>query len=176
MRRLQKGLAAAAGEPGVRLELARLAAPNPDHDARVVSGAPEQKREHRRAAQAAVAPDPLPAMQNPVDVKGELRGREALSTRRNAREPREGAIGGEELERARHRRARGHDLELGAQPHANARERRSPRAAAVCHFWVYMGTFASAETLKLIHMPLGACPGTPHAITYWPAGDALNVV
>jgi hypothetical protein len=176
VRRLEKGLAPVAGEPRVRLERAAVAASNTDHDARVVPRAAEQEREHRSAAQAAMAPDPLAAMQNPVDVKGELRRSHALTARRNAGEPCEGAIGREELERARHRGARSHDLELGAQPHASEPERRSPRAAAVRHFWVYVGAFASAETMKPIHMPLGACPGTPHAITYWPAGEALNVV
>ena len=115
-------------------------------------------------------------MQNPVDVKGELRGRDALRARGHAREPREGTIGGEKLERARHGRARSHDLELGAQPHASEPKRRSLRAAAVRHFWVYVGAFASAETSKRIHMPLGACPGTPHTSRYWPGVDALKVV
>jgi hypothetical protein len=59
---------------------------------------------------------------------------------------------------------------------ASERERRSPRAAAMHHLLVYEGTFASADTSNRIHMPLGACPGTPHAITYWPADEALNVV
>ena len=50
------------------------------------------------------------------------------------------------------------------------------RGGAHNHFAAYAGTFASAETSKWIHMPLGACPGTPHAMTYCPAGCALNVV
>jgi hypothetical protein len=156
VRRLQKGLAPVAGEPRVRLELAPVAAPDTDHDARVMPGAAQQEREHRGPAQAAVAPDPPAAMQDAVDVEGELRGRDVLSAGWHTREPREGAIGREELERERHRCACGHDLELGSQPHASEPERRSPRAAAVRHFWVYVGAFASAETLKLIHMPLGA--------------------
>ena len=116
-RGLEKGLASVAGEPGVRLERAGIIAPNADHHTRVVAGAAKQEREHCRATQAAVAPDPLAAVQNPVDLKGEKRRRYALATGGHAGEPREGAIRGEELERARHGRARGHDLELRAQPH-----------------------------------------------------------
>lgn len=135
-----------AGEPGMRLERARGIATNTDHDARVVPGAAEQKREHSCAAKAAVPPYPPAAVQDPVDVKGELRWYDALSARRDAREPREGPVCGKELERARHRRACRDDLELGAQPHASEPERCSPRAAAVHHFVVYAGTFASAAT------------------------------
>ena len=160
----------------MRLERASGVSPHTEHDARVVAGAAEQKREHRGAAQTAVSPDASASMQDPVDVKGEMRRDHALTAARNAREPREGAIGGKELEGARHGRARRHDLELRAQPHASERKRRSPRAAAVHHLPVYEGTFASADTSKRIHIPLGACPGTPHAITYCPAVEVLNVV
>jgi len=173
---LEKGLASIAGEPGVRLERARAIAADADHDARVVTRATKQEREHRGTTEAAVSPDPSAAVQDAIDVECELRGDDALAPRGNAREPREGSVCREELERARHGRARGDDLELRAQPHASERELRSPRAAAVHHLPVYEGTLASADTSRRIHIPLGACPGTPHAMTYCPAGDALNVV
>jgi hypothetical protein len=160
----------------MRLERASGVSPHTEHDARVVAGAAEQQCEHCRAPQTAVSPDASAAVQDPIDVKSEMRRDHALTAARNAREPREGAIGGKELEGARHGRARRHDLELRAQPHASERKRRSPRAAAVHHLPVYEGTFASADTSKRIHIPLGACPGTPHAITYCPAVEALNVV
>ena len=163
---LEVGLASVAGDPGVRLERAAIRAANADDDARIVSGAPQKQRKHCGAAQAAVAPDPLAAIEHAVDVVGEkLRGN-LLAAGGNAREPCERAIRRKELERARHRRARGHDLELRAEAHASERSRRSLRAPPVTHFDVYVGAFASADTTKLIHMPLGACPGTPHAITY----------
>jgi hypothetical protein len=136
VRRLQKWFASVAGEPRVRLELTGLAAPNADHDTRVVSAAAEQQREHDCATQAAVAPDPPAAVQDSIDVKGELRRSDSLSTRRNAGEPGEGAIGREKLERARYRGTCRDNLELGAQPHASEPGRRSPRAAEVRHFCV----------------------------------------
>jgi hypothetical protein len=132
----------------VRLERARAVSPNTDHDARVVAGAAEQEREHRGAAEAAVTPDPTAAVQDAIDMECELLWDHTLAPRGNAREPRECSIRGEELERARHGRARGHDLELRAQPHASERDLRSPRAAAVHHLAVYEGTFASADTSK----------------------------
>jgi hypothetical protein len=160
----------------MRLERACGAPPHTEHDARIVAGAAKEKREHGGPAQARVPPDPSTAAQDPVDVKGQVPRDDALSAVRNAREPRERAIGGEELEGARNDRAGRHDLELRAQPHASERGRRSQRAAVMHHLPVYEGTLASADTLKWIHMPLGACPGTPHAIRYSPAGEALKVV
>lgn len=148
VRWLQERFAPIAGEPRVCFENAARIATNTDHHACVVPGAAEQQREHRGAAEAAVAPDSPAAMQNAVDVKGEQRGRHAFAARGHTREPREGLISLEKLERARHGSARRHDLELGSQPHASERRRRSPRATATHHFPVYEGTFASAETSK----------------------------
>jgi hypothetical protein len=173
---LEKGLTTVACEPRVGLESARGVSSHTEHDACVVAGAAEQKREHRRATKAAVFPYSPAAMQDAVDVKSEMSRDHALAAGRNALEPREGAIGGEELECARDGRARRHDLDLRAQPHASEQERRSQRAAAMHHLLMYEGTFASADTSNRIHMPLGACPGTPHAMRYCPAVDALKVV
>jgi hypothetical protein len=145
---LEERLAPVTREPGMRFERARGIAANAEHHTRVVAGAAEQKREHGGAAEAAVSPDPSAPAQDPVDVMGEMRRGNALSSGRYAREPREGAIGREELERARHGRACHHDLELRAQTHASEQERRSRRAAAMHHFAVYEGTFASADTSK----------------------------
>jgi hypothetical protein len=153
VRWLEKGLASIAGDPRVRLERAAIVAAHADHDARVVSRATQQQCEHGRAAQAAVAPDAAAAMQNPIDVMREQRGTDLLGTGRHALEQREGPIRREQLESARHGRARRDDLELGAQPHASE---RSSRAAAIHHFPVYDGAFASADTTNLIHIPLGA--------------------
>lgn len=118
----------------MRLERTRAAPPDAYHDARVVSATTQEIGEHGGAAQAAVAPDPLAAVQNPVDVKGELRRSDALPASGYAREPREGTVRGKYLERAWHRHARRHDLELGAQPHVSQRPRRSPPAAGAPHF------------------------------------------
>jgi hypothetical protein len=132
----------------MRLERARGVPPNPKHDARIVAGAAKQQGEHSGAAEAAVSPDSSATMEDAVDVKGEMRRDDAFSAARDAREPCEGAIGGEQLERARNRGARRHDLDLRAQPHASERKRGSQRAAAMHHLPVYEGTFASADTLK----------------------------
>ena len=105
----------------MRLERASSISAHSEHDARVVSRAAEQEREHRGATEAAVSPESATAVQNPIDVKGEMLRGHALTAARNAREPREGARCREELQRAGDRRARGDDLQLGAQPHASER-------------------------------------------------------
>src|SRR5665647_1211425 len=73
VRWLQVRLRAVAGEPGVGLEHPRIGAAHADDDARVVAGAAEEEREHGSAAQAAVAPDPPAAVQDPIDVEGQER-------------------------------------------------------------------------------------------------------
>ena len=145
---LEERLASVTREPRVGFESAGGIPANTEHDTRVVAGAAEEKREHGSAAQAAVPPESPAPMKDPVDVEGEMRRDHALPAGRNAREPREGTVGREKLECARNGSAGRHDLELRAQPHASERERRSPRAAAVHHFPVYEGTFASADTSK----------------------------
>jgi hypothetical protein len=160
----------------VCFQLARRGAPDADHHARIVAGPAQENGEDGGAPKAAVPPDPPAAVEQPVHVKGEERRRDLLAAARHAREPAEGAVAGKELERARHGEARRHDLELGAQPHVSERAARSPRAAAIHHFVAYAGVVASAETTKWIHMPLGACPGTPHASRYFAGVEALNVV
>ena len=77
----------------MRLESARGITPNTEHDARIVSGAAQQQREHGSAAKTAVPPDSSAAVQDAVDVEGEVRRDDALPAVRNAREPRKRAIG-----------------------------------------------------------------------------------
>lgn len=148
IRRLEVRISPVTGEPRVRLERARIAAPDTYHDTRVVSTATQEIGEHGGAAQAAVTPDPPTAVQNAVDVKGQLRGNNAFPASAHAREPRERSVRRQYLERARNRHARHHDLELGAQPHVSQRPRRSPLAPGARHYGVYVGIFASAETLR----------------------------
>ncbi len=173
--RLEKWLRAVAREPCVRFQLAGPASTDADHHARVVSRPAKQNGEDGGTTQAAVLPEPPPAVQQTIDVECEESRRDVFPAPRHALDPCERAIGGKELEGARHRGASRHDLELGAQPHVSEWRRRSPRVAAAHHF-VYAGVVASAETMKVTYMPLGACPGTPQASKYLAAGDALNVV
>src|SRR4051794_8652519 len=112
VRRLEKGVLAITREPRVRLERTSCVAPNADDDARVVPRAPEQEREHRGTAKAAVAPDPPAAVENSIDMEREQLRTHGLATRGHAREPCERASCRKELERARHCCARSHDLEL----------------------------------------------------------------
>jgi hypothetical protein len=75
-------------------------------------------------------------MQNPVDVKGELRWSNTFPASGYAREPLEQPVCRKYLESARNNHARCHDLELGAEPHVSRRLRRSPHAAGARHFGV----------------------------------------
>jgi len=73
----------------MRLERAAIRAADTDHDARIVAGAAQKQREHCSATQAAVAPDPLAAIEHAVDMVSEKLWGNLLAAGGNAREPRE---------------------------------------------------------------------------------------
>src|SRR5215208_3041184 len=130
VRGLQVRVGPVAPEPGVRFDTTLRRAAHADHDLRVEAVAPEQRREHDRAAQAGAAPDPRHLVEHVVHAVGDVLRRlaggagAAWEAADRAHHPR----AGEQLERERQQQRGRDDLRLVPPGRPPSRDHETRRA------------------------------------------------